>query len=68
MVRGGPSLHRQCAGGLLYGGCHGADERQVFAELCQIVDEAIAIYRQDGRPLPPATAGRDLANELDRLA
>jgi hypothetical protein len=22
-----------------YGGCHGADERRVFSELCEIVDE-----------------------------
>jgi hypothetical protein len=44
------------APGLIYGGCHGDDERQAFNELLQIVDEALAIYRQDGRPLPPATA------------
>jgi hypothetical protein len=56
------------APGLLYGGCHGADERHVFDELCQIVDEAIAIYRPDDRPLPPAPAGRDLADKFDRLA
>ena len=24
--------------GLLLGGCHGDDEREVFVELCQIVD------------------------------
>lgn len=45
------------APGLVYGGCHGDDERQVFAELCQIVDEAIQLYRVDGKPLPPATSG-----------
>ena len=50
--------------GLLYGGCHGDDEQQVFAELCQIVDETIELYKRDGRPLPPPTAGRDLANSL----
>ncbi|MCY4417085.1 MAG: hypothetical protein OXE87_12385 [Chloroflexi bacterium] len=52
------------APGLIYGGCHGDDERAVFDELCQIVDEAIALYREDGKPLPPATSGRDLANTL----
>jgi predicted RNase H-like HicB family nuclease len=52
------------APGLLYGGCHGDDERQVFDELCQIVDEAIELYHQDGKPLPPPTSGRDLANSL----
>jgi predicted RNase H-like HicB family nuclease len=53
------------APGLIYGGCHGSDERAVFDELCQIVDEAIALYQEDGKPLPPATAGRDLANTLE---
>ncbi len=52
------------APGLIYGGCHGADEGQVFEELCRIVEEAIELYRSDGRPLPPATSGLDLANRL----
>lgn len=46
--------------GLFYGGCHGDDEQAVFAELCQIVDEVVAAHLEDGRPLPPATADRDL--------
>ena len=54
------------APGLIYGGCHGPDERAVFEELCQIVDEAIELYRADGKPLPPATSGRDFANTLGR--
>ena len=49
------------ASGLIYGGCHGDDEREVFEELCQIVEEAIDLYRADGKPLPPATSGRDSA-------
>jgi predicted RNase H-like HicB family nuclease len=52
------------APGLILGGCHGDDEREVSAELCQIVDEAIDLYKQDGKPLPPSTSGRDLANTL----
>ena len=52
------------APGLILGGCHGDDERGVFDELCDIVDEAIALYEQDGKPLPPPTSGRDLANKL----
>ena len=55
------------APGLILGGCHGDDEREVFDELCRIVDEAIALYRADDKPLPPSTAGRDLANKLDRV-
>ncbi len=56
------------APGHIYGGCHGSDERAVFDQLCRMVDEAIDLYRTDGKPLPPPTAGRDLANSLDRVA
>ena len=31
------------APGLILGGCHGDDEKQVFEELCQIVDEVIEL-------------------------
>lgn len=44
------------APGLILGGCHGDDEKQVFEELCRIVDEAIDLYRQDGKPLPSPTS------------
>jgi len=54
--------------GLIHGGCHGDDEQQVFAELCQIVEEAIALYERDGKPLPPATSGRDFANKMQNVA
>ena len=53
---------------LILGGCHGADERAVFEELCQIVEEAIDLYRQDGKALPPPTSGRDFANHLQGAA
>lgn len=46
------------APGLMHGGCHGDDERAVFAELLEIVDEVIASHRKHGDPLPPATVGR----------
>ena len=54
--------------GLLLGGCHGDDERAVFEELCVIVEETIGLYHADGKPLPPATAGRALANRLQDVA
>lgn len=54
--------------GLFLGGCHGDDERAVFAELCEIVDETIALYRADDKHLPPSTAGRNLANTLQDVA
>ncbi|MGH8527200.1 MAG: hypothetical protein ACREXY_24240 [Gammaproteobacteria bacterium] len=50
--------------GLFYGGCHGDDERQVFADLCDIVDETLDLYKQDGRALPPPTSGKDYANKM----
>lgn len=54
--------------GLIYGGCHGADEKAVFEQLCIVVEEAIALYRADGKPLPPATSGRDYANKMQNVA
>ena len=56
------------APGLVLGGCHGTDEREVFAELCEIVEEAIALYETDGKPLPPPTSGRDFANKMQDVA
>jgi predicted RNase H-like HicB family nuclease len=56
------------APGLILGGCHGPDEKEVFAELCEIVEEAIALYRADKKPLPPSTAGRDFANKMQDVA
>ncbi len=66
------SYEDQCyvgsAPGLVYGGCHGPEEKDVFNELCEIVEEAISLYRKDGRPLPPPTAGRDYVNKLQRVS
>jgi len=56
------------APGLVYGGCHGDDEKEVFHQLCQIVDEIIDLYHKEGKRLPPPTAGRDLANSLQQIA
>ena len=48
--------------------CHGDDVAQVYAELCQMVDEWVEILKKDGKPLPPATAGKNLAEKLLRAA
>lgn len=56
------------APGLIHGGCHGADENAVFAELCQVVEEAIQSNKADNKPLPPATAGHDYSNKLQSAA
>ena len=50
--------------GLFYGGCHGDDEKQVFAELCEIVDENVTLYKENGKLLPPPTSGKDYANKM----
>ncbi len=50
--------------GLIYGGCHGDDEKRVFEELCSIVEEVIEIYKRDNKPLPPPTSGKDYANKM----
>ena len=50
--------------GLMNGGCHGDDEKAVYAELCDIVEEIIELYHEDGKPLPPPTAGNGRAERL----
>ena len=54
--------------GLFYGGCHGDDEQAVFAELCEIADETMKLYKSDGKSLPPATSGKDYANKMFHVA
>ncbi len=50
--------------GLFYGGGHGQVEQEVFTKLCRIVEETIALFERDGKPLPPATSGKDYANKM----
>jgi len=54
--------------GLFYGGCHGSDEKKVFLELCQIVEETIELYKKDGKSLPKPTSSKDYANILQNVA
>jgi predicted RNase H-like HicB family nuclease len=54
--------------GLIFGGCQGDDEKAVFDDLCRIVEDAIELYRQERRPLPPPTSGRDFANKMQNVA
>jgi predicted RNase H-like HicB family nuclease len=48
--------------------CHGDNESQVYAELCQIVTEWLEVFLQEGRALPPATAGRDVVEKILNMA
>ncbi len=50
------------APGLFLGGCHGDNEQEVFAELCQIVEETVALYLQQGKPLPKPNHGLVVAD------
>jgi predicted RNase H-like HicB family nuclease len=49
---------------LLLGGCHGSDPREVFDELCRIVEETVEIYVSDAKPLP----AREYADAIQRAA
>ena len=40
---------------LFIGGCHGDDEKKVFAKLCRLVNETVELYRREGRPFPSPT-------------
>ncbi len=44
--------------------CHGADEVEVYRELCQIVAEWVELADRDGTLLPPPTAGMGVAHKI----
>lgn len=44
--------------------CHGADEVEVYRELCAIVADWLDIAERDGIQLPPATAGTGVAEMI----
>lgn len=37
---------------LMYGGCHGDNEKEVFDELCKLVEETIKHYQDENIELP----------------
>ena len=45
--------------------CHGPDEAEVYREVCEIVEDWVAIMQQAGQPLPPPTAGRNVASLIE---
>jgi predicted RNase H-like HicB family nuclease len=53
---------------LFYGGCHGNDPRDVFDELCQIVEEMIEVYKQEDKPLPTPLSGKEFVNAMQKIA
>jgi len=56
-----------CCPRLVLGGCHGNDPKAVFAELCDIVSEAVAVYAKDGRPLPPPDCNYDWPSQKQSM-
>ena len=53
---------------LFYGGCHGSDPKRVFAELCEIIEETVRLYEEDGKPLPQPLSGREFVNAMQNVA
>jgi len=50
--------------GLMLGGVHGNDEAKVYTELCEVVEEWIRIHGEEGRELPPPTAGKEYSGKF----
>ena len=44
--------------------CHGDDEVKVYRQLCEIVEEWIAIAKRDNKPLPAPTAATKFVEQL----
>ena len=53
-----------CCPGVIGPCCHGNDEVEVYRELCQIVDEWLALAHRENKVLPPPTIGRNVAELL----
>ncbi|MBI3150613.1 MAG: hypothetical protein HYZ21_00625 [Chloroflexi bacterium] len=52
---------------LFHGGCHGEDPVLVFEELCEIVEETLSIYEEDGIPFPEPLSGKDFVNAMHKI-
>ncbi|WPL18204.1 hypothetical protein Thiowin_03263 [Thiorhodovibrio winogradskyi] len=48
--------------------CHGDDETAVYAELCDIVDEWLELWKNEGKPLPQPTYEQKIAQFLANAA
>lgn len=51
--------------GLTLGGVHGKKEKKVYAELCDLANELIEMYEEEGDPLPPPTAGKHYSGKFN---
>jgi predicted HicB family RNase H-like nuclease len=44
--------------------CHGDDEKNVYHQLCQVLEEWIEIYKEDNMPLPPSISGKNFSGKF----
>ena len=52
------------APGLIIGGVHGKNQKKVFDDLCEAVEEAMKILRKEGKPLPAATINKKYSGKI----
>lgn len=50
---------------LMFGGVHGTNEQQVFAELCDVVDQWVETSEENNEPLPPGLAGKKYSGKFN---
>ena len=50
---------------LMFGGVHGKNEKQVFAELCEVIDEWVAKAKADNEELPEGMAGKQYSGKFN---
>jgi len=50
---------------LTLGGLHGKNEKKVYADLCELADELIEMYENEGNSLPPPTAGKHYSGKFN---
>ena len=50
--------------GLMLGGVHGKREKEVYAKLCEAVEDWIHIHQEDGLELPPPTTGKQYSGKF----
>jgi predicted HicB family RNase H-like nuclease len=49
---------------LMLGGVHGADEAEVYRELCQVVEEVIALKESKGDELPEPLSAQNFSGKF----
>lgn len=52
------------APGLILGGVHGHNEKKVFTELCEVVEEARELLKKEGRPVPKTKVSKKYSGKI----